>query len=159
MITIKSETPIKLESVCQVDSALAEKEKKVKPSVVKHVLKDLHINHLFEGPVSKAGVLVDHDIDIEKKIDELKKAHRDFLVWLDNYKIEEEKVDVQCTDAPANSLEKYTNIIKGIRNEAAEEGIGICAFIENNNQIVYTGFMSDVDLAERTLFLSITNEL
>lgn len=145
MITIKSENPVKLESVLQVSSSMAEKEKKIKQSVIKHVLRDLHISHMFEGPVSKAGVLVDHDINIEEKINELKKAHRDFLTWLDNYELEEEQTDVQCTDAPISSLEKYKNVITGICCEAIKEGIGMCIFITDGKDEAY-----QVSLVPRT---------
>lgn len=149
MITIKSENPVKLESVLQVSAELAEKAAKIKKDVIKHVLRDLHINHMFEGTISKAGVLVDHDIDIEQKCDELKNAHMNFLKWLEDYGIEEKK-----TDATVSPLKKYVTLIRNIKKQAAKEGIGICAFIENNEIVQYTGFMPDKVLAARTLALN-----
>ena len=158
MITVKSETPVKLESSVPLEQKQIDKLKRVDQAVVKHVLKDLHIHHSIEGCMSSAGIFVDHNNDIEKKIEQLKASHEDFVAWLDNYKIEEEKDRKEEEKADVLSpLEKYKNIIQGIKREAAEEKIGICAFIEDDNQVVYTGFMPDVELAKRTLFLNIAN--
>lgn len=159
MITIKSENPVKLESSVPLEQKQIDKLKRVDQAVVKHVLKDLHIHHSIEGCMSSAGIFVDHNNDIEKKIEQLKASHEDFLTWLDDYKLQEkiDRKEEEKADAPTSSLEKYKNIINGIRREAAEENIGICAFIEDNNQVVYVGFMPDVELAKRTLFLNIAN--